>query len=392
MESLDGLKVIDLSTLFPGAFCTTLLADHGADVIVVEAPQKKHNRILASVPMLKRNKRHLGLDLKGPGKDIFYRLLAGADVLVEGFRPGVTERLGISYPEVAAVNPKLIYCSVTGYGQEGPLAQKASHDLNYLAVTGILDLVKTEDGIPVVPGFQMAGMAGSIYAALGILLALTARGKTGKGQHIDVSMTDGLLSLLALPLAATFSGVRLPGRDEQNSVGMLPYYRTYKTRDERFLSVGPLEPHLWQKLCSKLECPDYGKLQHDPDRAQEITGHLEKLFSSRDLNEWIEFFDSPDDCVSPVHNMGEVPEYAHFRVRNMIRFSPEGIPEAGVAPGLSLTPGSVRRAAYRFGEHSVEILQELNYSSEVIEQLKSRNIVYAAETLQGESSGVREIS
>lgn len=391
MEALDGLKVIDLSTLFPGAFCTTLLADHGADVIVVEAPQKKHNRILASVPMLKRNKRHLGLDLKGPGKDIFYRLLAEADVLVEGFRPGVTERLGISYPEVSAVNPKIIYCSVTGYGQEGPLARKASHDLNYLAVTGILDLVKMTDGTPVVPGFQMAGMAGSIYAALGILLALAAREKTGKGQHIDVSMTDGLLSLLALPLAATFSGVRLPGRDEQSD-GMLPFYRTYKTRDERFLSVGPLEPHLWETLCAKLGCAEFAKLQHDPDRAAEIAGHLEKIFGSRDLHEWIEFFDSPDDCVAPVNTMGEVPEYAHFQARNMIRFSSEGIPEPGIAPGLSLTPGSIRRAAYRFGEHSVEILQELNYSSEVIEQLKSRNILYAAEDSQRESSDVREIS
>ncbi len=391
MEALDGLKVIDLSTLFPGAFCTTLLADHGADVIVVEAPQKKHNRILGSIPMLKRNKRHLGLDLKGPGKDIFYRLVAESDVLVEGFRPGVTERLGISYPEVSAVNPKIVYCSVTGYGQEGPLAQKASHDLNYLAVTGILDLVKMTDGTPVVPGFQMAGMAGSIYAALGILLALAAREKTGKGQHIDVSMTDGLLSLLALPLAATFPGLRLPGRDEQSD-GMLPFYRTYKTRDERFLSVGPLEPHLWETLCAKLGCADFGKLQHDPDRAAEIAGHLEKIFSSRDLHEWIEFFDSPDDCVAPVHTMDEVPEYAHFQARNMIRFSSEGIPEPGIAPGLSLTPGSIRRAAYRFGEHSVEILQELNYSSEVIEQLKSRNILYAAEDSPGESSGVREIS
>ncbi len=378
MGALDGLKVVDLSRLLPGAFCTTILADHGADVIVVEAPGFKDDKVLGEVPMVRRNKRHIALDLStDEGKEIFFKLLPAADVLVESFRPGVARRLGIDYELLSASFPGLIYCSLSGYGQTGPLRDKAGHDLNYMAISGMLDLNRDKHGTPIAPNFQIAHMSGGLYAVIGILLALASRAKTGRGQYLDVSMTDGLLSLLAIPLSNTFSGKPFPGREGNNQHAQLPCYRVYQTRDRRHISVGPLEGHLWEKLCRKLGCPEYSGFQYDVDRRSEITARLEEVFSSRDLRRWLETLDESDDCVAPVNKMANLPNEPHFQERQMILMGPGGIPQPGIVPKLAKTPGEIRRSEYRFGEDTEAILAELGYEEQQIRRLINEGVVWS---------------
>ncbi|MBI5571445.1 MAG: CoA transferase [Desulfomonile tiedjei] len=381
MGALDGLIVLDLSRLLPGRFCTTLLADHGADVIAVEAPRFREDSLLGEVPMVMRNKRHLSLDLKSAaGRAVFFKLAEDADVLVEGFRPGVAERLGVGYDSLRERNERVIYCSMTGYGQDGPLSTRAGHDLNYMAAAGMLDMVRDRDGVPIMPNFQMAGLSGSLYATIGILLALASREQTGLGQFIDVSLTDGLVSLLAMPLAFTFSQKRLPGKLGNGSRDSFACYRVYKTRDGEFLSVGPLEPHLWTGLCTRLGCPQYGGLQYHPDRQAEITEHLDRLFRTRDLQEWLGILNHPDDCVAPVTRVADLPRDPHLEARRMVRYSGNGIPEPGIAPKLSGTPGGFRRPAYRFGEHTNEILAQLGHGVDEIRRLEQEGVIWADKT------------
>ncbi|MEW6140491.1 MAG: CaiB/BaiF CoA-transferase family protein [Thermodesulfobacteriota bacterium] len=377
MGALDGLNVIDLSRLLPGPFCTALLADHGANVLMVEAPWFRNDSVLGEVPMVRRNKRHIALDLrKDKGKEIFFQLAGRADVVVDGFRPGVVERLGVGYDAVRSINPRIIYCSLTGYGQTGPLANRAGHDLNYMAATGLLDLIRDRGGNPIKPFFQMADLAGSLYAALGILLAVVARERTGEGQYVDAAMTDGLLSLLAIPISFTASGFRFPGRVDNNSRESFPCYRIYETRDRRHLSVGPLEPHLWESLCRKLGCPEYGPLQFDETARDEISARLEELFRSQDLEYWTSLLSEADDCVAPVLKLEEVPHYEHFHAREMIHITEKGVPAPGIAPKLSGTPGSYRIPAYEFGEHTVEVLTEIGYSSDEIARLREEMTIW----------------
>ncbi len=381
MGTLDGLRVLDLSRLLPGPFCTSLLADHGADVTVVEAPRFKDDVVLGEVPMVRRNKRHLALDLRSDeGKEIFFKLSDEADCFIEGFRPGAADRLGVGYDAVSARNPRIVYCSLTGYGQTGPLVDRAGHDLNYMATAGLLDLNRDKNGFPIMPNFQMADLSGSLYAALGILMAVISRERTGKGQYIDVSMTDGLVSLLPVALSFSFSGALMPGRVSNEGPEWFPCYRVYETKDGRHYTVGPLEPHLWKDLCEKLGCPEYADAQYDVEKLAEITNHFEKLFRSKTLTEWTEFLNEPNDCTAPVNKVTELPNYPHLRSRGMIHFSEGGIPEPGVAPKFFHTPGSVLRPPYAFGEHTREILGELGYPDEKIRELEETGVIWAPES------------
>jgi crotonobetainyl-CoA:carnitine CoA-transferase CaiB-like acyl-CoA transferase len=380
MGALDGLRIVELNRLLPGAFCTALLADHGADVVVVEAPRFRDANVIGEVPMARRNKRHIALDLKSStGKKVFYALIENADVLIEAFRPGVADRLGIGYEGLREINPRLIYCSLTGYGQTGPLADRAGHDLNYMAASGMLDLMRDKDGSPIVPRFQMSSLSGSLYAALGIMLALSAREKSGRGQHIDVSMTDSLVSLLAMPLSFTFTGTPFAGRVDNDSPECFPCYRVYETGDAQHISVGPLEPHLWDNLCRKLGYPQYSSVQYDLAARGQIEQHFESLFQTKSLQEWQELLNDRDDCTAPVTTVRDLPEDPHVRARQMIHMTPDGIPEPGIAPMLSDTPGSFRRPAYRFGEHTGEVLGELGYSPEEVTTLLDEGVIWQQE-------------
>ncbi len=380
MGALDGLRVLDLSRLLPGPFCTTLLADHGASVTVLEGPRFRNESLLGTVQMTRRNKRHIAVDLSSDeGKEIFFKLVAESDVVIEGYRPGVAERLGVGYQSVRTRNPRIIYCSLSGYGQTGPLAQKAGHDLNLMAITGILDLMRDKDRFPIMPNFAVAGLAGSLYAAFGILAALAARERTGKGQYIDVSMTDSLISMLAIPLPASFLNQPFPGRPAVDSTEWFPCYRVYETSDGKYLSVGPLEPHLWVDLCNKLGCPEYAKAQYDISRREEMESYMEALFGSRTLEEWLEELNDPNDCVAPVNRVRDLPQESHFMERGMIHPGDDGVPQPGVTPKLSETPGGIQRPPYSFGEHTREVLQELGYSDQDIDTLKERLVVWCSE-------------
>ncbi len=247
-----------------------------------------------------------------------------------------------------------------------------------MAFAGMLDLSRDKDGTPVMPNFQMAGLSGSLYAVIGILMALLSRQKTGLGQHVDVSITDGLVSLLPLPLVSAFSGKSLPGRTDSSGRDRFPCYDVYQTRDNEFLSLGPLEPHLWASLCNKLGFPRYASLQYDPSSRDEIAGTLRKLFRTRDLGDWLGILDSDDDCIAPVRRVTDLTKDPHLHARDMLPASNGGIPQPGVAPKLMRTPGTLRRPAYRFGEHTREILEELGYSQEQIEELESKGVISVA--------------
>ena len=251
--ALAGIKVLDLSRMLPGPYCSMILADHGADVIAIEDTKFQKDGLFFND--LNRNKRHMSLNLKSSeGLEIFFKLAEKADVILEGFRPGVVERLGVHYEAIQKRNPGIIYCSISGYGQTGPLRHRVGHDVNYISNAGILDLIAEKGGRPIIPGVQIADIAGgALNAAVGILLALFARDKTGKGQYIDISMTDGVVGFLSLPYYFSM----LNGKKQQAADTLLSHryacYNTYLTADGRCISIGAVENRFWRNIVRTFE-------------------------------------------------------------------------------------------------------------------------------------------
>ena len=251
MGSLDGVKVLDLTRMVPGPFCTMILADFGADVIMIEQPggpalgQRRKNF------HIDRNKKSIILNLKDrQAKDILYRLASDADILVEGFRPGTVEKLGIDYKHLEKINPGLIYCSISGYGQTGPYSSRVGHDINYMALSGILSLTGKRNETPIIPGTQVADVAGgSLMATIAILVALHHREKTGQGQYIDISMVDGALSLGPISFWEYFSTGKAPEREGHRYLGAVPCYNVYETKDGKYVSIGAVETTFWVTFC-----------------------------------------------------------------------------------------------------------------------------------------------
>ncbi len=376
--ALTGVNVVDLSRLLPGPYCSMILADHGARVIAVE-----DKRFLADglfFNLINRNKEHMSLNLKTEkGKEIFFRLIQNADVLLEGFRPGVVDRLGVGYEMVRKVNPKIIYCSITGYGQDGPFRDRAGHDANYMSYAGVLDLIGEADRPPSIPGVPIADIAGgSMNAAIGILLALFARQNTGKGQYIDISMTDGMVAFL--PTALFFR--RLTGQEPARADGLFSHryacYNTYETADGQFLSIGAVEKRFWQQLCDLLGVPDYAELQYDDQRRIEILNFMRHAFKQKTLDEWDAIFGDLDICWGRVQSLSEVLEDPLFRQREMV-VEIEGndgrtSKTLGVPVKLSDTPGAVRTPPVGFGASTPEILRELGYSENEIKRFEEEGV------------------
>ncbi|MGB5745561.1 MAG: CaiB/BaiF CoA-transferase family protein [Desulfobacterales bacterium] len=368
--ALEGITVIDLSRLLPGPYCSMILADHGARVIAVE-----DKRFLADglfFNLINRNKEHMSLNLKTEkGREIFYRLIEKADVLLEGFRPGVVDRLGVGYESVKQANPKIIYCSITGYGQDGPFRDRVGHDVNYLSKAGVLDLIGEKDHPPAIPGVQIADIAGGgMNAAIGILLALFARQNTGQGQYIDISMTDGMVGFL--PAALFFR--QLTGQEPKRADGILSHryacYNTYETADGRYLSIGAVENRFWKQLCDTLDIPEYAPLQYDDQRRAEILQSMRQAFKQKALDEWDAILADLDICWGKIQSTKEVLEDPLFLQRETV-VEIEGqdgkkSKTLGVAVKLSETPGSVRTPPVGFGESTTAILRELGYKEEQI--------------------------
>ena len=377
--ALSGIKVLDLSRLLPGPFCSMILADHGARVISVA-----HKRFISDglfLDTVNRNKEHMSLDLKTEeGKKIFFRLARETDVILEGFRPGVVHRLGIDYDTIRKINPGVIYCSISGYGQTGPLRNRAGHDVNFLGVSGVLDLIGESDRPPSIPGIQIADIAaGGMYAAIGILLALQSRITSAKGQYIDISMTDGMVSFLPIALYLK----QLTGQAPQRGDNLLSHryacYNIYETADGRYFSIGALEEHFWKRLCEHLGVPEYASLQFDDSRREEILDFMRTTFRKRTLDEWEEELVNLDVCWTPIRNLEEVLQDPLFREREMIveitGNDQKNITVLGVPIKLSDTPGAVRTPPVRFGENTASILREIGYAKEVIDDLSEKGVI-----------------
>ncbi len=377
--ALKGITVLDLSRLLPGPFCSMILADHGANVIAIE-DKKQYARDGLFVPPVQRNKRHMSLDLKAPvGRSVFYRMLETADVVLEGFRPGVTERLGVDYPTLKKKKPDIIYCSVTGYGQTGPYRDRAGHDINYLATAGILDVMGEADRPPAIPGIQIADIAaGGMNAAIGILLALFARERTGKGQYVDISMTDGMLSLLPVSLLLREYTGQSPSRADSMFSHRYACYNTYETADGRAICIGAVESRFWGILCEHLGFPDFIPLQYDDARRGEITAAFRAAFRKKTMAEWEKTLLPLNACAQVVATMDEALENPLFRARGMVVRSPggaEGAPTLGVPVKLSETPGVIRTPPPDFGENTIDVLSDYGYSPEDIQGFEKADIV-----------------
>lgn len=389
MGALTGLTVVDLTQRLPGPLCTMLMADMGASVIQVESPAGDATRSFppelngmgAGYQFLGRNKQSVVLNLKHKdGRDACLRLMAEADVVIEGFRPGVAERLGIGYTEVSQRNPGVIYCSISGYGQDGPYRNLPGHDLNYLGLAGILSMTGVRDGEPVIPGVQIADIgAGGLMAALAVMAAVVHRQKTGEGQHVDVAMFDGLILWLSLHAMGVLAGGPEPVSGKGLLNGGHPCYAIYPTADGH-LTVGCTEPHFWRNLCSALGREDLMADQwaRGP-RNLAVQAELTAIFRQRSLADWMNALSDADVCVAPVNSLAQAlndPQVSH---RNMVQtaVAADGaeIPQLGHPFKLSRTPLTIKQPAPQFGQHTGKVLANLGFSRVELERMRGEGAI-----------------
>jgi len=384
---LADIRVLDLTRLLPGPVCTLYLADLGADVIKVEdtgagdyarALGNRPGTVSAYFRAVNRNKRSLALDLKDTrGRDAFFALAKAADVLVESFRPGVASALGIDYAAVAAINPRIVYAAISGYGQTGPRSRLAGHDINYLGYAGVLDQTGTRGGPPALCNLQIADLlGGAAPAAIGLLAALAGAQRTGRGRYVDVAMADASLAHSVFPLHALEQWGRVPPRGEDLLTGGVPCYGVYPTQDGRWLAVGALEDKFWKALCASLARPDLvaGQFALGEEGAR-VRGELERIFAGAPLAAWAEKFAAVDCCVTPVATLAEAILDPQFAAREMVVTRPDGSRMFAPPFKVSDHPFTVARDAPAQGEHSAEILREAGYDDDAIEALVAAGVV-----------------
>ena len=401
---LEGIKVIECNRVPPGSLSTVWLADRGADVIrVVEpssggpdlldqgsSPEAAEKRRRRAGYWVDRNKRSLSLDLKNPdAQEILRKLADDADVFVEGFRPGVMKRLGADYETLSARNPRLVYCSLSGFGQDGPYRDFPAHDVNYLSLAGVLKQLGKPGQEPTIPMNMVADYAGaSMHGALGIMFALFGRERTGRGQFVDVAYLDATISLLsAVPsFMAWFAGAPEPDPTVGTFDGTRPYYTTYVCADGKQLTIGSTEPHLWHNFCNAVNRPDLKAAELRPGEAlrgprpeqTEAKAEVARLMLTKTRDEWFELLTAADVCVGKVYDPHEVFADPQVRHRNMaLEIDVDGATalNPGVAIKLSDTPGSVRFPTPLSGAHTDEILTSLGYSADDIAALRAARAV-----------------
>ncbi|MBI2853857.1 MAG: CoA transferase [Chloroflexi bacterium] len=404
MLALEGIKVLDLTRVGPGPFCTMVLADLGAEVIMIEAPatvgarqsglgqlvsDRAGKRTAAHQPF-NRNKKSVCLDLKSKdGRNVFYKLAQHADVVVEGFRPGAAERLGVSYETMRQQTPRAIYCSITGYGSDGPYHDLPGHDVNYISMAGALDLIGEADRKPIIPLNLLADFGGGgMSAAVGILAALIARNSLGKGQHIDISLTDSAIFLLTRYATQYLNDGVVLKRGELVNGGAYPYYNVYQTKDGKFLTIGCLEPWLWENLCRAIEREDLIPYHFEADHLLHkgegkewamVASSLEQVFLTKTRDEWFEILKQKDVPIGKVYSMDEVfndPQVLHRGMVVEVERATEGkVKQVGIPIKLSDTPGKIRSLPPELGQHTEEILQGLGYGQDAINAMRCRGII-----------------
>ena len=388
-DALQDTTVLEVSGTNPGSFCAMMLACMGAEVLKIEAPDVGERPIVSAY--LDRNKKSLGLDLSSAaGQQILHSLTDGADVLVESFTPGAMQRLNAGYPTLSRINPRLIYCSLSGYGQTGPYRDLPGSDVTYLAMSGVLGLIGEADRPPAIPLDLIADYGGAaMHGAVGILLALYARDNSGRGQHVDVSHLDATLSMLAAsPLMVPFfDGGVLPRRGQGPYSGRYAFYTTYETQDGKLLSVGSSEPWLWKNLCEALGRPDLSRYSRGPEHLTrgptpeetQVREQLQAIFQQRSRDDWLAYLADKNVCVSAVNTLSEVFDDPQVQHRNMLmeHEGPDGKPTRQVGMGIKLsdTPGRIRRPAPQPGQHTDEILSGLGYGESDLKSLREQHVV-----------------
>jgi crotonobetainyl-CoA:carnitine CoA-transferase CaiB-like acyl-CoA transferase len=383
---LKGVRVLDLSRLLPGPVASLHLADMGADVIKIEdCGAGDYARSMGDGPdgislfyrAVNRNKRGLRLDLKqAEGRAVFLRLAERADIILESFRPGVTDKLGIGYAVIRALNPKIVYCAITGYGQSGPLAMGAGHDLNYIGLAGVLDQIGVKGAQPAIPNVQMGDLlGGALSAAMGMLAALFDAQRSGQGRFVDVAMSEAVLAHNLFPLFALESKGAVPARGDDLLSGGDAGYGVYATADGRYMAVAPLEKKFWCLFCDTLQRPEWKSRQGaQGQEAVELRGELERLFANKSQAYWSDLFAQVDCCVTPVLDVDEALAHPHFVARGM---SVGALGARQYAPPIKLSDWqfNVERCAPSPGEHSAEILREVGLNEREIAELQAAKVV-----------------
>ncbi len=389
---LEGIRILDLSTMYPGPLCTMLLADFGAEVIRIEPPNggdlwrqsaPRINGLGMPYLQVNRNKKSMTLNLKSQeARDIFYKLTADADVIVEQYRPGVAARLGIDYETIKKINPRIVYCSISGFGQDGPYRLLSGHDINYISYAGILALSARKGERPALPGVQIGDVAGgALYAAIGILTALMGAKDSGMGQYIDTAMFDGAVSLMAWNACGYLAGGADTEPESNILIGQLACYNVYETADGRFISLGSVEAHLWANFCRRIDKPEYIPLQREAEAQEEMKAYIGDLFKSMSFDRCKEYLDGLDCCWSPVATVAEALEDPQVKHRAMVREMDDPMGEYGRVKlignpiKLSETPARMELFPPRKGEHSAEILEACGYTPEQISAFYAEEII-----------------
>ena len=382
---LAGYTVLDLASVGPAARTSRWLADYGATVVKV-GPTPKHGAAQVK-PWFYAYSGHRGmrrvlLDLKEPaGRDAFLRLAADADVVIESFRPGVVGRLGIGYDDVRAVNPGIVYCSTTGYGQDGPYAQRAGHDLGYLAMGGFLDCTgRDAHGGPAIPGATVAdSAAGGMHAVMSILAALLRRTRSGEGAYLDVAVADGVVALMSLAIDEYLATGEVPGPRRNVLTGRYAWYDVYACADDRWLAVAVIEPHFFANLCRELGCEQWLDHQYDDDVQDAIRADFRDAFASRDRDDWVDRLAPADTCVAPVNTVPELVDDPHYRAREVF------------VDAHSAEHGTFRQVGWVFAGQeraqptpeirdagvtdTTELLAAAGYSADEIDELREKGVV-----------------
>lgn len=392
-SALHNLKILDFTTLLPGPYATLMFSDLGAQVIKVSSKSKpdivadyppfiEDSGLSANQAWLGRNKKNLFLNLKQPeAVEIVKKLVNEYDIVIEQFRPGVMDKLGLGYDALKHINPRLIYCSLTGYGQTGPMSRNAGHDINYLARSGNMSYSGRKSTGPVLTNMQIADIAvGSLNSVIGILSAVNYRHVTGKGQFVDVAMYDGLIPFHAMDGTAFLAGAEEPVREGQRLNGGC-IYDFYETKDGRYLSVGCLEPQFWEQFCICIDRPQYVEKTVWPEDIDRIKEEIRDILGEKTLEQWMEIFSGKDVCVEPVLSLQEaLLEDDHVQSRKMVVdmqvsvLENFNIKQLGNPVKLSECPAKYTKSGYPLGYHTEEILHMLDYDTEEIERLRKNGV------------------
>ena len=376
MGVLSGYKIIELSGIGPGPLCGMLFADLGAEVIRIDRKNTAMPNQQAKYDITGRSKKSICLNLKDPNsKDVLFKLIKKADALIEGFRPGVTEKLGIGPDDCLKHNEKLVYGRITGWGQSGPLAQAAGHDINYIALAGALYSIWGENK-PSIP-LNLIGDygGGTMFLAFGVCAALLSANRTGKGQVVDAAMIDGVSALTSIFYSLSQSGIwNVNNRGRNLFDGGAPFYQVYETKDGHHISIGSLEPQFYQLLIEKLDLGDEFKNQMQFDKWDMLKDKLAKIFKTRTRDEWNEIFEGTDVCYAPVLSINEVMDHKHMQARNSF-LKINDVTQPAPAPRFSVTPSSSPSAAPDIGQDNESIMLDIGYSKEQIKELEDKGIL-----------------